>query len=207
MKKKLKVMIVEDDRFLLKAYEIKFRQSNINAILAKDGAEGLALAESELPSLIILDLMLPKMNGFEVLEKLKGNEKLKNIPVITISVLGQKIDQEKMKALEQRSVEFEAEIKSLCKSGKRDKAEKKVLSFIWLIGFISGMVGFYYHDRPFDVWLSHLIVQYGILMLIFGLAYLLCHLIHKSIYRYNKRRKILCHGLQGKRLHLKKLRE
>ncbi len=61
--------------------------------------------------------------------------------------------------------------------------DKKILSLFWLIGFISGMVGFYYHDRPFDVWLSHLIVQYGILLLIFGLAYLLCHLIHKSIYR------------------------
>lgn len=61
--------------------------------------------------------------------------------------------------------------------------EKKFLSFIWLIGFVSGMVGFYHHDRPAEVWLSRLLFQYGILLLILGLAYLLCHLIHKSIYR------------------------
>jgi len=88
-------MVVEDDKFLSKAYAIKFKQSNINAILAKDGEEGLELAHSEQPSLIILDMMLPKMNGFEVLEKLKKDEMLKDIPVIAVTNLGQEADREK----------------------------------------------------------------------------------------------------------------
>lgn len=100
----IKVMVIEDDKFLLKAYEIKFKQSNINTILAKDGVAGLSLAEKELPSLIILDLMLPKMNGFEVLEKLRSDEKLKNIPVIAVSNLGQKKDMER--ALELGAKEY-----------------------------------------------------------------------------------------------------
>ena len=93
--KKKKILIIEDDKFLLKAYEIKFKQSDFDVILATDGINGLELAEKEKPSLIILDLMLPRMNGFEFLKKIKSDEKLKNIPVIVISVLGQKVDQER----------------------------------------------------------------------------------------------------------------
>ena len=93
--KKKKILILEDDKFLLKAYEIKFKQSDFDVILATDGISGFELAEKEKPSLIILDLMLPRMNGFEFLKKIKSDEKLKNIPVIVISVLGQKVDQER----------------------------------------------------------------------------------------------------------------
>ena len=93
--KKKKILIIEDDKFLLKAYEIKFKQSDFDVILATDGISGFELAEKEKPSLIILDLMLPRMNGFEFLKKIKSDEKLKNIPVIVISVLGQKVDQER----------------------------------------------------------------------------------------------------------------
>ncbi len=95
MKKNNLILIIEDDKFLLKAYEIKLEKEGFNVLLAKDGATGISLAKKELPSLIILDLMLPKMNGFEVLKKLKSSEALKNIPVVVISVLGQKADQEK----------------------------------------------------------------------------------------------------------------
>ena len=93
--KKKKILVVEDDKFLLKAYEIKFKQSDFDVILATDGINGFKLAEKEKPSLIILDLMLPRMNGFEFLKKIKSDEKLKNIPIIVISVLGQKVDQER----------------------------------------------------------------------------------------------------------------
>ena len=93
--KKKKIIIIEDDKFLLKAYEIKFKQSDFDVILATDGISGFELAEKEKPSLIILDLMLPRMNGFEFLKKIKSDEKLKNIPVIVVSNLGQKNDCEK----------------------------------------------------------------------------------------------------------------
>jgi DNA-binding response OmpR family regulator len=95
MKKNNLILIIEDDQFLLKAYEIKLKKEGFDVILAKNGIAGLFLAEEKLPSLIILDLMLPKINGFEILKKLKHTEALKNIPVIVISVLGQKMDQEK----------------------------------------------------------------------------------------------------------------
>ncbi len=93
--KKKKILIIEDDKFLLKAYEIKFKQSDFDVILATDGISGFELVEKEKPSLIILDLMLPGMNGFEFLKKIKSDEKLKNIPVIVVSNLGQKNDCEK----------------------------------------------------------------------------------------------------------------
>lgn len=95
MKKNNLILIIEDDKFLLKAYEIKLKKEGFSVALAKDGVTGIFLAEEKSPSLIILDLMLPKMNGFEILKKLKSSEDLKNIPVIVISVLGQKIDKEK----------------------------------------------------------------------------------------------------------------
>ena len=90
-----KVLIVEDDKFLLKAYRIKFKKAGFEIFTAKDGSSGFEAAKKKKPSIILLDLMLPKMNGFEFLKKIKKDKKLKNIPVIAISVLGQKIDQEK----------------------------------------------------------------------------------------------------------------
>jgi len=95
IKNNKKVLIIEDDRFLVKAYQIKFTSAGFNIISATDGATGLDLARKELPSLVILDLMLPKMNGFEFLKAIKADEKTKHIPVITISVLGQSADYEK----------------------------------------------------------------------------------------------------------------
>lgn len=94
-KEKTKILIVEDDNFLIKAYRIKFERSGFKAIIAPDGEEGLKAAKKEMPALVILDLMLPKMNGFEFLKKIKSDEKLKNIPVVALSNLGQRSDQEK----------------------------------------------------------------------------------------------------------------
>ncbi len=94
-KEKIKILFVEDDNFLIKAYRIKFENSGFNVFVAMDGKEGLKIADEEKPALIVLDLMLPKMNGFEFLKKIKSNKKMKNIPVIAISNLGQAADKEK----------------------------------------------------------------------------------------------------------------
>ena len=99
-----KILILEDDKFLLKAYNIKLKREKFNVILATDGISGFELAEKEKPSLIILDLMLPKMNGFEFLKKIKSDEELKDIPIIVVSNLGQKDDYEK--AIELGAKEF-----------------------------------------------------------------------------------------------------
>jgi len=95
MEKNKKVLIIEDDKFLLKACVIKFKKEGINVITATDGVAGLELAKKEIPVLILLDLLLPRMNGFEFLKKIKSDEQTKDIPVLITSVLGQKTDQEK----------------------------------------------------------------------------------------------------------------
>ncbi|OLS27311.1 MAG: hypothetical protein HeimC2_11480 [Candidatus Heimdallarchaeota archaeon LC_2] len=66
---------------------------------------------------------------------------------------------------------------------RSDILEKKIISIIWSIGFLSGIFGFYQHERSMDFLLSRVVLEYGILLVIFGLANSLCHLIHKSIYR------------------------
>lgn len=94
-KEKTKILIIEDDNFLVKAYQIKFEKEGFNVFIAMDGDEGLKIAKKEKPALIVLDLMLPKMNGFEFLKKIKSDESVKDIPVIALSNLGQRADQEK----------------------------------------------------------------------------------------------------------------
>jgi DNA-binding response OmpR family regulator len=93
------VFIVEDDQFLVKAYQIKFKKEGIESWLATDGKEALNFFEKEPPSVVLLDLMLPGLNGFEVLENIRKNEKWKNTPVLILTNLGQEQDMAKGKNL------------------------------------------------------------------------------------------------------------
>ncbi len=88
-------MIVEDDEHISKVYEIKLAKEGIESSLAKDGEEAVAKITSEKPDLIILDLMIPKKDGFEVLEEIKKNPDTAGIPVIVLSNLGQQTDQDR----------------------------------------------------------------------------------------------------------------
>jgi len=90
MENKTKILIVEDDNFLLNMYADKFRAENFEVFIADDGAKGVKLTKEKIPDIILLDIMLPKMNGFEVLEKIKIDSKVKNIPVILLTNLSQK---------------------------------------------------------------------------------------------------------------------
>ncbi len=96
---KEKILIVEDDKFLTKAYNIKFTRAGFDVMNATDGKIGLEVAKKETPKLIILDLMLPKIDGFEFLKRIKKEEKLENIPVIVLSNLGQQEDKDKVISL------------------------------------------------------------------------------------------------------------
>jgi DNA-binding response OmpR family regulator len=96
------IMIVEDDVYIEKAYRAKFAHEQIVAETVGDGEAALAMLRArgdDLPSLILLDMMLPKKNGFEVLTELKANPKWKSIPVIILSNLGQESDAQKGLAL------------------------------------------------------------------------------------------------------------
>ena len=90
-----KILIVEDDKFLRELIMQKVDKEGYEAIGAMDGEEGLKMAGEIQPALILLDLILPTMDGFEVLRKLKEQETTKNIPVIILSNLGEKEDIDK----------------------------------------------------------------------------------------------------------------
>jgi len=94
-KRDIKILIVEDDVMLNKIYQTKLGLLGYSVYSSYDGDEGLKKADDLMPDLILLDLMLPKKNGFEVLETLKQNLKLNHIPVIILSNLGQEADIEK----------------------------------------------------------------------------------------------------------------
>ncbi|MEI7498273.1 MAG: response regulator [Actinomycetota bacterium] len=97
MSKLKKIVVMEDDDILLKALNIELLSDSFDVISATNGEIGLLLSKKELPDLILLDLMMPKVNGFEVLASLKKNKKTKHIPVIILSNLGQ--DEEIKKCL------------------------------------------------------------------------------------------------------------
>lgn len=90
-----KILCIEDDTFLLNLIATKFTDAGISAIGAHLGGEGVALAQSEHPDLILLDLMLPDMPGLDVLDKLKSDDATKDIPVVIFSNLAEKAEIEK----------------------------------------------------------------------------------------------------------------
>lgn len=98
-KKDAKILIVEDDPTLLEMYSLKLQEEGFAFFTAPDGDEGLEIALKEKPDVILLDIMMPKMDGFAVLVELKKNEETKNIPVLMLSNLGQKNDVTKGKEL------------------------------------------------------------------------------------------------------------
>lgn len=92
---KPKILIVEDDTFLAGIYANKFEKEGFDVQLAIDGEAGLKSAQSGALDIILLDILLPKLDGFEVLEKLKADEATRDIPVILLTNLGQKEDVDK----------------------------------------------------------------------------------------------------------------
>ena len=93
-----RILLVEDDRFLRKAAETTLKQQGYTVITAADGEEALRVARSAPLDLILLDLIMPKLNGFQVLDALKKDPSTTHIPVIILSDLGQ--DQDVHQAME-----------------------------------------------------------------------------------------------------------
>ena len=84
-----KIAIVEDDALLAQMYSQKFKKDGYEVIRADDGKKGLELIKQEKPSLVLLDIMMPEMNGLEVLKALKedSDNKINSIPVILLTNL------------------------------------------------------------------------------------------------------------------------
>jgi len=90
-----KILIIEDDKFLRKIISLKLAQEGYEISESIDGEDGIKKVEKEKPDLVLLDLILPGIDGFEVLAEMKTNPVLSKIPVIILSNLGQKDDIEK----------------------------------------------------------------------------------------------------------------
>jgi CheY-like chemotaxis protein len=94
-----RVLLAEDDRFLRRAAEASLRRHGLEVLTAADGEEALRIARAEPLDLILLDVMMPKLDGFEVLSSLKQDDATAHIPVLVLSNLGQERDVAQAKAL------------------------------------------------------------------------------------------------------------
>ncbi len=92
---KKKILVVEDDSMISSMYKTKFEADGFTVLTASDGAEGLESAKKEKPDIIMLDVILPRLDGFSVLEEIKKDKTTKNIPVIMLTNLGTEEDKAK----------------------------------------------------------------------------------------------------------------
>lgn len=95
----VKILLIEDDPFLSNLLKVRLQHENLEVVLAQDGEEAIKKLSEFRPSLVLLDLILPKKSGFEVLEKISTDPQIKDIPVIIISNLGQTSDIQRGKGL------------------------------------------------------------------------------------------------------------
>ena len=122
--KDVKIMLVEDDSFLASVYATKFELEGFTVLHAVDGEQGLKIAEKSRPDIILLDILMPKMDGFEMLHRLKLDENLVRIPVVMLTNLGQKEDVER--CLKEGAVDYL--IKAHSVPGEAVKKVKKILN-------------------------------------------------------------------------------
>ena len=93
-----KILIIEDEesiRLLLEKCFISFKNVGVDVLVASDGLKGLEIAKRERPELIFLDIMMPKLNGYDVCEEIKKYPQLQNTHIIFLTAMGQTIDIEK----------------------------------------------------------------------------------------------------------------
>ncbi len=98
IKNKRKILIVEDEELILHLYEENIPKDKCDIVLSKDGLDAIGQIDKKNFDLILLDIMMPKMNGWDVLEYIRKKKKLK-VPVIILSNLAQDSDKEKAKKL------------------------------------------------------------------------------------------------------------
>lgn len=128
-----KILIVEDDSLLIRMYQKIFESQGYQVDLAADGQEGLDKARANKPTLILLDVMMPKMNGMQVLEQLKKEPDTKNIPIVMLTNLAGESDAEQALAKgaikyiiksQYKPQEVEAMVKQILTGYTRDEIPK-----------------------------------------------------------------------------------
>ncbi len=89
---KKRILVVEDEQELIKAVQIRLKYSGYEVLSACNGREGLEVARKEKPDLILLDMMMPEMDGLTMLSRLKNSSDIKHIPVIMLTAKAQSDD-------------------------------------------------------------------------------------------------------------------
>lgn len=118
------ILLVEDDNFFQKFYSTKLRDNNITVEIASNGEEGLQKMREMHFDAVLLDLVMPKIDGFEVLRTMSSDPELKKLPVLVFSTLSQEGDIDKAKAL-----------------GAKDYMNKTFFNFEELMKKINALVG------------------------------------------------------------------
>jgi CheY-like chemotaxis protein len=90
-----RILLVEDDRFLRKAAEVRLRRAGYTVVTAADGEEAIRTAAAERPDLVLLDLIMPRMQGFEVLSVLRSQPGMDGVPIVVLTNLSQDADRER----------------------------------------------------------------------------------------------------------------
>lgn len=96
---KKKILIIEDDRYIAKMYQTKLSLDGFEVELAENGAAGVEKAKSFLPDIILLDILMPEMDGFQVLESIRGDDTISFVPVIIMSNLAKEEHVKKARVL------------------------------------------------------------------------------------------------------------
>lgn len=92
---KNKILIIEDDSFISDMYRMKMESEGFDVKVAEDGQKGLEQINFEKPDLVLLDVVMPKMDGFTVLQTIKEDPEIQDVPVVLLTNLGQKDSVEK----------------------------------------------------------------------------------------------------------------
>lgn len=90
-----KILLIEDDPFLIDIYTTKLKREGFSTSVANDGKIGLEKIREDKPDLVILDIVLPNADGWEILSEIKNDEQIKSVKVVILSSLGQKDEVEK----------------------------------------------------------------------------------------------------------------
>ncbi|MBI4022319.1 MAG: response regulator [Candidatus Andersenbacteria bacterium] len=125
-----KLLLVEDDSLLIRLYQNRFTKDGHEVVAARDGEEGLVLIEREQPDLVLLDIMMPKLSGLEMLERIKANPATRSVPVVILSNVSGEAEQER--ALELGAVAYivksandpgrvAAKVREILQASTRDK--------------------------------------------------------------------------------------
>jgi DNA-binding response OmpR family regulator len=86
---KAKILVIDDNSYMRKLLESRLKANDYQVVLAEDGKEAFSKAESEEPDLVLLDITMPKMDGFQIAEKLKNHASTRSIPIIFVTARGQ----------------------------------------------------------------------------------------------------------------------